>query len=214
MTLRPAGAVPPAAARGDRRESRSVGGDSEPLGKLRRDAAGLLRRLRFERPRLDDGPRDPRPGRIVREEPRDDRTARGLAHDRDLLRFSAEGGDLAVHPGESRCCILQSEVPGSVLENGESLGSQAVVDRHEDDPGACEAGAVIQRDRCGASFERATVDPDDDRGAVGVLRRPDVGGEDVVAGNLDRAQQLAGGTGVRKLRRGRPERRGIPDAVP
>src|SRR6185436_10960009 len=123
------------------------------------------------------------------------RRSRGLAHDRDVARITAEARDIALDPLQRRDLIEESVVAGRVLRRfGSQLGmrekaerADAIRQRDVDDALLRELFAVVVGHRSGADRETAPVDPDHDRHSLragSAWWRPDVQIEAILAGRL------------------------------
>ena len=122
--------------------------------------------------------------------------AGGLAEEGDVVGVAAEGCDVAADPGDGGGLVHQAVVAGGVVgrlggefgEGEEAEDAEAVVHGDDDDAAMREELAVLAILGGAAGGEAAAVDPDHDGQAggflagLGVVGRPDVEGEAVLAG--------------------------------
>lgn len=123
------------------------------------------------------------------------RTSR-LTADDDLVRVTAEVGDVIVDPLQGELLVEQAVVAGGVVgglsaEVGmgeETEGAETVVDCDDDDVLGGKAGTVVRWNRACTSGEAPTVDPEKDGevlgsevGGIVIGRGPDVQVETVLA---------------------------------
>src|SRR5260370_10949788 len=92
---------------------------------------------------LGDGPAEETSCARHREEGGNTHAASRLAKDGDVLRITAEGSDILLHPDEGRDLVEQAEVGALVTQVEEAVRAEAVVDGHADDSVAGEATAII-----------------------------------------------------------------------
>jgi len=158
---------------------------------LGRDGAGDVRRQRRRVVDAGHALRDRPPEQARRQragQQRGDRPGPGrLAEDGDLVRVTAEGGDVVADPLQRGHLVEQAAVGGRPLELGEPLDACAVVEGdHHQIALAREAAAVVAGGVGRSHLVGATVDPHHDRPAGGRVgrRRPDVEGQPVVVGRL------------------------------
>ncbi len=115
--------------------------------------------------------------------------ASGFAGDGDVGGIAAEGRDVPLHPAQRLDLVEQAIVAGHAprrfrteLRMGQiAQNAQAIVHRHHHDAFARELRAVIDPLAGRIGGEGAAMDPDDDRRALGVVRRPDIEIEAVLA---------------------------------
>src|SRR5260370_29080672 len=92
---------------------------------------------------LGDGPAEETSCARHREEGGNTHAASRLAKDGDILRITAEGSDVLLHPDEGRDLVEQTEVGALVTQVEEAIHAEAVVDGHADHSVAGAANAII-----------------------------------------------------------------------
>ena len=138
-----------------------------------------------------------------------------FAEYRYIARITAEGGDVLLHPLQSRHLVQQSAVRAGVVQEQEAVATEAVVDRHADNAVPREAVTGVVGDGPGAVHERASVYPHHD-GEVGLawIRGPDIQVQAIVAGYDRLGQKLVVRFRVGRLGDRRSVRHDVPDAIP
>src|SRR3546814_2042133 len=91
--------------------------------------------------------------------------------------------------------------------------AQPIIDRDEDDAAPCEIRAIVDWLGTAADPQRAAVDPDNDRGFLRMLGRPDVERQAILA-HCRRRIGVEARRGHRGLQATRPETGGIAPALP
>src|SRR5258708_6082994 len=92
---------------------------------------------------LGDGPAEETSCARHREEGGNTHAASRLAKDGDVLRITAEGSDVLLHPDEGRDLVEQAEVGALVTQVEEAVHAETVVDGHADHSVSGEATAII-----------------------------------------------------------------------
>ncbi len=115
--------------------------------------------------------------------------AGGLAGDGHLGRIAAERADIAPHPLQRRDLVEQAVIARYAFGRfGAERGmrepaedAEPVIDRHEDNAAPRKFAAVVHRAGARSELQRAAVDPDDHRRAVGAFGRPDIERQAILA---------------------------------
>ena len=212
--------------------SNSAAGEhhAEMRSELLRQVGRVVHRRGVWRAALDDHATEETVGLVDPQETGDAHPTRRLAEEGDVVRVATEDVDVLAHPVERGHLVGKTPVPGSgpllavepllpvLLECGmgeEAECTEAVVDRDEHHIAvACEHPAAVETSRPRAGEERAAVDPDHHRTALGVGGGgPDVEAEAILGDHLGIAAERELDQALR-LRGDRTEAIAVADTRP
>ena len=122
----------------------------------------------------------------------------------DIVRITAERGDVRFHPTERRDLIHQTVVAACVLRirrsqrrvREETEPAEPIVQRHQHDAALREARTVVDRHRTGTQTERTAMYPHHHRTLSVERLSPDVQEQTTLVGGADVARAIA----ARRLR--------------